>query len=1338
MNVKNLPLKFAFVALLVALCIVSIKTKGLKEGIDLNGGSIVIFDIRTPASEITRLSGEKKDLQAKLLTAANEREKADLQKQIDGLDAQIKYNQTATATTGNLAEEVIAILKKRVDPNGLYSLEWVPMGNSRIMVRMPAGQDESRKGKEAYNRALREAENHNITRSQMREVEQAPSADRPALLKKMNLNDTQVKSLVKLAADHDAWLAALERLPAARAHLREAEAEAKAHPGPKPATQATQPDPRVKEAREALKKAEDQANNLDVAYQKSQRAIEASNINEQSVLTVLRNFVSVQEASILKKSNFKEYTRRMEAYKKGLDGGDGLPGLRQKYAGREQDLQAIVSAYESWSNGRKRLDDPSDLVRLIRKAGVLEFRMAPYAPDAREGTAYRLSRDVADEYVHKLTVEGPDPGHKRNDPFQWFPLHDDDERLSEIIKGEYAGRTYVLLSNDPNDTMLNTPGADRWTLADAYPTSDEMGKPAVGFKFDAKGATISGRLTTLHKKTEGARVGDVMAVLLDDEVYSAPNIQATITDSGIISGSFTTQEVQDLVGTFKAGSLPARLNPDPVSVSTFQSGLGEINKKQSIKAGIIALAAVAVFMLLYYFLSGLIANLALALNIVMILGAMATFDAVFTMPGIAGLILTIGMAVDSNVLISERLREEQDRGLPIRLAFKNAYDRAFSAIFDSHLTALITCLVLYWVGTPEVRGFAVTLGLGVALNLFTAVFITKWIVMIMLRTGMIRSHQYMLRLIHVPKIDWMAKRYYFWAFSGITALLGIAALVSEGGRIWGIEFSAGTEATLVFRNDALLTVNGKPTLPNDNAVKELFKNAAGELGISTPVSENKDFSNLHDNTLVETMVDPDRVEKFMRLYAPFDSGRSDNKITLEQWKAANGNPEFFRLVDTNHDGVLEQAELEKSLPQNAYHVKTTETHLDMIREVARKAFGPALANRQKISYHLADSEDEQSKGAEADKLVKLDSALYDQLGVPCDSKGLTLITSKLLDKAKERAKAHPELASFTNDLEDFQGGVLLVVDNLDPAVTKMELEQRLGDMRVQPDETLANQAINPVRFIELKPTGDNPRPAFAILSSPADPTMVASREAKARFAETEAKLMNEVLVREDSITAVHIDPQVAGQTKQRAMIAVVLSWLAIIAYLWLRFGTASWGLAAVICLIHDSIIVVGMVAVSDWISHTSIGQWAMVGSFKIDLPMIAAVLTIIGYSVSDTIVVFDRIRENRGKLKTVSYQVINNSINQTLSRTILTVFTVFIVVFVMYVWGGESIRGFNYALLVGIFFGCYSSIAVASPILLGFKQMVSTRALAVTEAAKTAGKPMPNPDSTTPPASQGK
>jgi SecD/SecF fusion protein len=211
-----------------------------------------------------------------------------------------------------------------------------------------------------------------------------------------------------------------------------------------------------------------------------------------------------------------------------------------------------------------------------------------------------------------------------------------------------------------------------------------------------------------------------------------------------------------------------------------------------------------------------------------------------------------------------------------------------------------------------------------------------------------------------------------------------------------------------------------------------------------------------------------------------------------------------------------------------------------------------------------------------------------------------------------------------------------------------------------------------------------------------------------------------------------IGSAVAGETRNKAVLAILMSWVAMIFYLWFRFGESKFGLATVIALVHDVCFTLGAVGVADALSGTPVGNFLGFSDIKVNLTMIAAFLTLMGYSANDTIVVFDRIRENRGKLKTVSYQVINNSINQTLSRTILTVFTVFIVVFVMYVWGGESIRGFNYALLVGIFFGCYSSIAVASPILLGFKQMVATRALAVTET-----KPAQKPDQT-PPTSQGK
>ena len=184
------------------------------------------------------------------------------------------------------------------------------------------------------------------------------------------------------------------------------------------------------------------------------------------------------------------------------------------------------------------------------------------------------------------------------------------------------------------------------------------------------------------------------------------------------------------------------------------------------------------------------------------------------------------------------------------------------------------------------------------------------------------------------------------------------------------------------------------------------------------------------------------------------------------------------------------------------------------------------------------------------------------------------------------------------------------------------------------------------------------------------------------------------------------------------MFAIILSWVAIVLYLWLRFGSVQWGLAAVICLIHDVIIVVGLLAASGWLHETIVGEALMIESFKIDLAMIAAILTVIGYSVNDTIVVFDRIRENRGRLTTVSSEIINASINQTLPRTLLTSFTTFVVVLIMYVWGGPGIHPFNYALLAGVVFGTYSSIAVASPILMGFKRALIAKTVGTAQVTE--------------------
>ena len=263
-------------------------------------------------------------------------------------------------------------------------------------------------------------------------------------------------------------------------------------------------------------------------------------------------------------------------------------------------------------------------------------------------------------------------------------------------------------------------------------------------------------------------------------------------------------------------------------------------------------------------------------------------------------------------------------------------------------------------------------------------------------------------------------------------------------------------------------------------------------------------------------------------------------------------------------------------------------------------------------------------------------------------------------------------------------------------------------MRFQSDlyEDLRGLTHNETQ-VRLLGTDSAGRPAFAVLVRPLEtPTKWSD------FAAKEAKLLTAALYREEALVASNFDAAIAGETAQRAIIAIVLSWLAIVGYLWLRFGSIQWGLAAVICLIHDVIIVVGLVAVTGWLHDTFLGRAMGLASFKIDLAMVAAVMTVIGYSVNDTIVVFDRIRENRGKLTTISSSVINTSINQTLARTVLTSGTTFIVVFIMYVWGGSGIRPFNYALLAGILFGTYSSVAVASPLLMGFKKAL---------VAKTAG-----------------
>ena len=259
-------------------------------------------------------------------------------------------------------------------------------------------------------------------------------------------------------------------------------------------------------------------------------------------------------------------------------------------------------------------------------------------------------------------------------------------------------------------------------LVDAQPSFDQNGRPAVSFRFNPSGARKFGDYTAEN-------IGSPFAIVLDSEVISAPVIQSHIPGgSGIITGNFTVEESTNLAVLLRAGALPAGL--DFLEERTIGPELG----RDSIEAGqiacIVAFAAVLVFMVLSYGLFGVFANIALIINVGLIFGLLSLVGATLTLPGIAGIVLTIGMAVDANVLIFERIREELRTNKGVARAIDLGYEKALSAILDANITTFITAVILFAMGSGPVRGFAITLGLGIMTSVFTAIFVTRLMVVI--------------------------------------------------------------------------------------------------------------------------------------------------------------------------------------------------------------------------------------------------------------------------------------------------------------------------------------------------------------------------------------------------------------------------------------------------------------------------------------------------------------------------------------------------------------------------------------------------------------------------------
>ena len=371
----------------------------------------------------------------------------------------------------------------------------------------------------------------------------------------------------------------------------------------------------------------------------------------------------------------------------------------------------------------------------------------------------------------------------------------------------------------------------------AFPTYDEQGW-GVALQLDREGANVFGQLTEAH-------VGKRFAIVLDGRVQSAPVIREPIYGGhASITGDFTEEEVRNLASVLE--------NPlqTPVTVEEERSvsaTLGSDSIRSGVYAGLVGLALSFLFIIIYYRFAGLVASIALILNLVLLFGAMAMFNFVLTLPGIAGIILTIGMAVDANVLIYERLREELATGKPLNVALNAAYDRAFSAIFDSNITTLITALILFWKATGPVKGFAVTLTIGIVASMFSALLVTRNCFNWAIASGVLKRVT-MSNLIKATNFDFLSKRRLSVGISALVILVSVVVFAVRGEKNFGIDFKGGD----------LLVLEAQKKVDEGDVRAALKQIDLEESVVQTEKSSGKEFL-----TIRSAPGTSDRIEKLL-------------------------------------------------------------------------------------------------------------------------------------------------------------------------------------------------------------------------------------------------------------------------------------------------------------------------------------------------------------------------------------------------------------------------------------------------------------------------------------------
>jgi len=422
----------------------------------------------------------------------------------------------------------------------------------------------------------------------------------------------------------------------------------------------------------------------------------------------------------------------------------------------------------------------------------------------------------------------------------------DREKLSKAVQGEVPeGYELKYLPEDEEPLLLKKEAVlTGEALKNAYVRFDSsaFGQPIVTLEFNPEGTKKFAEITANN-------VGRRLAIVLDGKLQSAPRIKEEIpSGEAVISGRFTLEKAQDLALVLRIGALPAPMMVE--EERTVGPLLGQDSIRAGLKASIIGLSLILLFMAANYHLVGLITDVALLLNLLFIFGGLGILPVLFpgvsatlTLPGIAGIVLSLGMAVDANVLINERMREELDLGRPMISVISNGYGKAFSAIIDSNITTLIAAFLLFQFGTGPVRGFAVTLTIGLLSSLFTALIVTRTVLETLVRKFRLKR-LLMHKFLKNTRIDFLGKRRICYAISVIALVVGLTAVLSKGGAAWGIDFTGGKIQEYKFEQPVPIEElrRALAEIGSTNASIQRFKDKPGAYLIKTSDKEGEDIT----------------------------------------------------------------------------------------------------------------------------------------------------------------------------------------------------------------------------------------------------------------------------------------------------------------------------------------------------------------------------------------------------------------------------------------------------------------------------------------------------------------